>query len=112
MAKWVDMMLKKERGMIKWMPFNSVVPSNDVIKSILIEKSKIKMPVLCEEQKNKIEHDLMLKYYANEKISISYYYQGKILTINERIKKIDSVFHKIYFENHTLLFDQIIKING
>lgn len=104
--------MHKERGMIKWAPFDSVVSNKEVIGSILKEKSKVKMPILCEEQKNTIEQALMFKYYANEKINISYFYQGKILTINERIKKIDSTFHKIYFENHTLLFDQIIKVNS
>ena len=40
-----------DRGMIKWMPFNSVVSSKEIINSILKDKSKISMPILSEEQK-------------------------------------------------------------
>ena len=34
-----------DRGMIKWMPFNSVVSSKEIINSILKNKSKISMPI-------------------------------------------------------------------
>ena len=37
-----------DRGMIKWMPFNSVVSSKEIINSILKDKSKISMPILSE----------------------------------------------------------------
>lgn len=105
-------MHKSERGMIKWMPFNSVVPNKEVVNSVLKEKNKIDMPSLCEEQKDKIEKQILLKYYAKEKVYISYYFQGRIITTYEKIKKIDPVFHKIYLENHILLFDQIVKVNS
>ena len=35
-----------DRGMIKWMPFNSVVSSKEIINSILIIKSKLSMTIL------------------------------------------------------------------
>ena len=72
-----------ERGIIKWMPFNSVISSKEVVNSILKEKSKIKMPILSEEQ---------------------------IINISGYIKKIDPTYRKIYFENKTILFNQIIKV--
>ena len=73
-----------DRGMIKWMPFNSVVSSKEIINSILKNKSKI---------------------------NISYYQNGNINLINSYIKKIDFTYHKIYFENKTILFDQIVSLN-
>ena len=73
-----------DRGMIKWMPFNSVVSSKEIINSILKDKSKI---------------------------NISYYQKGNINLINSYIKKIDFTYHKIYFENKTILFDQIVSLN-
>ena len=48
-----------ERGIIKWMPFNSVISSKEVVNSILKEKSKIKMPILSEEQVINIEKTLI-----------------------------------------------------
>ena len=36
---------------------------------------------------------------------------GNINLINSYIKKIDFTYHKIYFENNTILFDQIVSLN-
>lgn len=99
-----------DRGMIKWMPFNSVVPSKQIVNEILKEKNKVKMPNLSNEQKKIIEDKIITAYYENEKINITYYYQGKLLDLEGTIKKIDSIYHKIYFNNKILLFDQIVKI--
>lgn len=101
----------RDRGMIKWMPFNSVVSSKEIIKSILKDKSKISMPILSEEQKNVNEQKLLIAYYSKSKINISYYQNGNINLINSYIKKIDFTYHKIYFENNTILFDQIVSLN-
>ena len=49
-----------DRGMIKWMPFNSVVSSKEIINSILKDKSKISMPILSEEQKDVNEQKLLI----------------------------------------------------
>ena len=100
-----------ERGMIKWMPFNSVVSSKEIINSILKDKSKISMPILSEEQKDVNEQKLLIAYYSKSKINISYYQNGNINLINSHIKKIDFTYHNIYFENKTILFDQIVSLN-
>lgn len=100
-----------DRGIIKWMPFNSVVSGKEIVNGILKEKSKISMPILSEEQKNIIEKKIILSFYTNTKINLIYYQNGKMLTIKSYVKKIDSTYHKIYFENKVILFDQIIQIN-
>lgn len=97
--------------MIKWMPFNSVVSSKEIINSILKDKSKISMPILSEEQKHVNEQKLLIAYYSKSEINISYYQNGNINLINSYIKKIDFTYHKIYFENNTILFDQIVSLN-
>lgn len=99
-----------ERGIIKWMPFNSVISSKEVVNSILKEKSKIKMPILSEEQIINIEKILILAFYSNVKINVFYYRNGTIENISGYIKKIDPTYRKIYFENKTILFNQIIKV--
>ena len=99
-----------DRGMIKWQPFDSVIPSKQIVNEILKQKSRIKIPNLSDEQKKIIEDKLILAYYENEEITLDFYYEGKIIQIKETIKKIDSTYRKIYFKNNVLLFDQIIKI--
>lgn len=97
-----------DRGMIKWAPFNSVVNSKEIVNQILKEKSKITIPKISEEQKNNNEQNIINAYYENIKIKIEYFYAGRILKINDYIKKIDFTFNKIYFNNKIILFDQII----
>ena len=86
-------------------------PSKEIINSILKDKSKISMPILSEEQKDVNEQKLLIAYYSKSKINISYYQNGNINLINSYIKKIDFTYHKIYFENNTILFDQIVSLN-
>jgi len=102
--------MNSDRGIIKWAPFNSTINNKELISGILKEKKKIKMPDLSEEQKRIIENKIINAFYTGEDIKLEYFYNGMIFTLNERIKKIDSTYHKIYFKNQILLFEQIVKI--
>lgn len=98
------------RGIIKWRPFDSVISSNKVVRELLKERAKIKRPILSDEQENNLEQKLIIAFYTNSPIKVSYFNNGKIDNFEDQIKKIDSIYHKIYFQNHTLLFEQIIEI--
>lgn len=100
-----------DRGMIKWLPFNSVISGKHMVKEILKEKRKQKMPILSYEQKLAIQNKILCAFYEQEKIKITYYYNGKFFMLEGTIKKIDSTYHKIYFNNKTLIFDQIINVS-
>ena len=82
-----------DRGMIKWMPFNSVVSSKEIINSILKDKSKISMPILSEEQKDVNEQKLLIAYYSKSKINISYYQNGNINLINSYIIHLNKLLY-------------------
>ncbi len=98
------------RGIIKWRPFDSVTSSQRIIKDLLKERGKIKKPILSEEQKGILESKLVLAFYTNDSIKISYFRNGEINHFEDKIKKIDSTYHKIYFQNHIILFDQITEV--
>ena len=100
-----------DRGMIKWAPFNSVISSKEVVRSIQSERNIFKMPIFSDEQKQNIEEKLIEAFYEQKTVCIDYFYAGKIIQKNGIIKKIDSTFHKIYFNNQILIFEQILKIN-
>lgn len=99
-----------DRGIIKWQPFESVTSTKSMIREINKEKSKIKHPLLSEEQINEIEQNLLLAFYEQNEIEIFYYKTGSIIKVKSNIKKIDSIHHKIYLKNITLLFEQIVRI--
>lgn len=99
-----------KRNAIKWLPFNSVVNSKEIVNDLLYERNKSIKPTLSDEQKEFIEENLINAYYEHKKIKIDYFYNGNIYTCESIIKKIDFTFHKIYFNNKTLIFDQILKV--
>ena len=103
-------MPKNDRGMIKWLPFDSVTSGKRMIRDVLEEKSEIEQPVLSNEQKDVLEEKLLLAYYAKSPITVEYFYAGHIYSFKKIIKKIDFINHKIYFNNNVLLFEQIINL--
>ena len=44
--------MNKDRGMIKWMPFNSVVSNKEILYSLIKEKEKITKPHISEDETN------------------------------------------------------------
>ena len=102
-------MQNKNRGQIKWAPFNSVINTKDIIDDIYTNKVDI-MPTLSEEQTNNLEKKIINAYYEQVQINIKFFYNNKRLNSFGTIKKIDFTYHKIYFNNFVLMFDQIISL--
>lgn len=102
----------KDRGMIKWMPFDSVVSSKKVVQSIIQEKSKVLKPILSEEQMTEIENRLWEGFHNQITIHISYYFQGTIRKKDSIILCIQRNEKKIIFKDYSYLyFDQILNVS-
>ena len=96
-----------DRGMIKWLPFNSVISTN-----YILQKKKVLLPVLSEEQKFYIEKKIINAYYTQEKIKIKYFYNGVIYQNDYFVKKINAIKKEIILnDSFKLNFQQIIDIN-
>ena len=103
--------MNKDRGMIKWMPFNSLMNGRVIVNNLLDEKSKIKMPILSDDEIGEIENNIINAYYTQNKIIITYYKNGYLLKTKSLIKKIDYTRKIIYLDNNiNLLFRQITNI--
>lgn len=103
--------MNKDRGIIKWMPFESLTPSKKIIESILTEKEKVKKPILSLEQQQEMEEKLVSAFYEQEKITLKFYKNEKIYTITSFIASIDTTYKKIIFQNKTTIhFKQIVEI--
>lgn len=99
-----------DRGMIKWQPFNSVISGKTIIESIQKEKSKLKKPIMSEEEINYLEKNIIDAYFMKENVNITYFQDGEILQVNGKIKKIDQIYKLVYLDYKKLLFSQIINI--
>lgn len=102
--------MNKDRGMIKCIPFNSVVSNKEVLMSIMKEKAKVNKPIMSDDEKSIIEEAIIDAFYMQNKVNITYYKNGYTYEYNGTIKKIDSSNKLIYLTNCRLLFNQIIKV--
>ena len=102
----------KDRGIIKWQPFNSVVPSSKIIKSILKEKRKIKKPLLSQDQLNTLQRNLISAFHNHSKVCLYYYFNGEIQKEEGFVNQILKSQKAIIFNNKTIFFVQLLKIKN
>ena len=101
-----------DRGIIKWMPFNSICEEQKLIDLLIKKKSKIAKPHLSREQLEEIEKTIIEAFYEQIPVKITYYKNGFLFQTISKIKHIEPTSKKIYLKNQQiLLFLQIIKIN-
>ena len=94
----------RDRGMIKWAPFDSVIGTKKLCYDILKEKDYIQIPILSQEQLEDIESNILSSYYSKSNLKITYYYMGKIYNTNSKIKYIDKYKNQIILNNGKILF--------
>lgn len=103
--------MNKDRGIIKWQPFESLTPSKKVVDTILHEKSKIKKTILSLEQQQEIEEKLVEAFYEQIEVTLKIYKNGYIKTTTSSILEMDYTYKKITLKNKDkILFMQIIEI--
>ena len=96
-----------DRGIKKWNPFNSVVPSSELFKS----NKPLKRPNPSESEITYFEELLKESLYTGQRICIKYINRNKIYEEEKIVKKIDSVNLNIFFLDNTKInFRQIYKI--
>lgn len=103
--------MNKDRGIIKWQPFNSIVGEKELINSLLKEKQKIKKPILSLEQQRKIEEKLVEAYYEQIPVTLKIYKNGLVYQFTSNILSMDYVFKKITLKTgKIILFQQILEV--
>ena len=101
----------KDRGIIKWQPFESLEPTKDIVNSLLMEKNKIAKPVLSADQLEDLNEVLKECYYNQNTVQVTYFKKNNIYNIKGIINSID-VNNKIILINNTLKLhiSQILQI--
>ena len=93
-----------DRGMIKWMPFNSVVNTKYIVNSIEKEKRKISKPILSDEQIAEIENNILESFINKVPISFKIYQAGYIYEFIDTVTNIDSSKKIIVLANHKKIY--------
>lgn len=101
----------KDRGMIKWQPFDSIISSKEVINNILKEKDKQDKPILSLEQMEDLNNKIFENFYAKNYITLTFYEANYIKQIKGKITFIDEYKKIIWINNNKKLhISQILKI--
>ena len=96
----------KDRGMLKWRPFNSVVPNRELLSEDKIPDK----PALSKDELEEYEEILKWSFYTGSNIEITYLEKNKVKSIVDVVLKIDSIKKNIYLNNKILNFRQIYRV--
>lgn len=79
----------KDRGIIKWAPFDALNGFHETIESYKYEKGKRHKPVLLEDKLEALDQILKLVIENNSEIQIYYFYDGYVKNVYGYVKRID-----------------------
>lgn len=86
-----------DRGMKKWLPFNSLVEQKQYLRQMKQDINKAEPPLLSEDQAEDINN--ILCNYHGEVAEVHFYKKNKIFSVMGKITKIDQNVHCIVVDN-------------
>lgn len=99
------------RDLVKWKPFNAVVPGSYMVNKVLKDKYKINMPVLSEDQQLEIQEKIYNSFQNQELIKIKYFRDGNVFIREGKVTNINISKHKLIINDRFFVFfSQIIEI--
>ena len=97
------------RESAKWAPFESLFKTKDFLEEYESKLLLHPKPLLSEDELSELETSLLDAYHTQEKVEVTYYYQGRDYHKQGIIRLIAQ--GKVYFGDSTSLYlDQILKI--
>lgn len=97
----------KDRGIIKWAPFDALVGFNQMINDLKYKMGKIEKPTLDEDQLMEMDYVIKEAIKFNKELQIEYYNDGYIKSIYGYIKKVN-----LYDQNLILGYDITIDLSS
>ncbi len=99
-----------KRNQIRWMPFESIFHSKEIISEIETKKNIHQKPTLSEDELDCLSKILLEAIHTRARVKVLFYYNGqeyiktgKIITIENNMR--------IFFEDHSsLYFEQILNL--
>lgn len=98
-----------DRGIKKWAPYKSLIEQDFSLKSHKENDEKIEKPKISADFAEEI-NEILVNYHG-ELLTIEYYSRGKILSIVDRIKKIDTYEKKlVLFSRKSIILSDVVSI--
>ena len=96
------------RGMIKWMPFQSLNEQATYLQQMRSNKSKVERPLISSDVASGINE--ILTNYHGEVVRVRYYDKGSILKAKGIIKYIDNFAKRLRIDSIDIDFINLLEI--
>ena len=101
----------KDRGIIKWAPFDSLVSFKTDVKQMVETRNATQKPLLSEDQKVRLDETLQQIKLNSDEVYLVFYENKKISHLTSKIIKIDVINKKLILEyKMSLLINDILSI--
>ena len=100
----------KDRGIIKWAPFDALNGFRETIELYKYNKGKKAKPVLDENQLEEMDRTIKEAISDSKEIQVSYFEDGYIKDMYGFVKKVDVIYKEIIFSK-TLKLDMNDVVN-
>lgn len=88
----------RDRGIIKWAPFDALVGFHSLLKELKYRLNRQEQPILSDDQYERLNQTLKIAIENHYFVSIHYYQDGYIQSIAGYIQKVDWINRKIILE--------------
>ena len=93
----------KDRGIIKWAPFDALVGFKELINKMHYNRNKKPKPILSSDQLENMDYLLQEALIKKLELVFDYYEDGYIKTVYGKIKKVDQINQLIILNNNLKL---------
>lgn len=101
--------MNSDRGMMKWMPYQSLVEQSSFLAVMRHQKARISKPRISSERAEKINE--ILTTYCGEEVKAKYYDDGFLHFLDGTISKIDATWRYILLQGKRIEFRNLIDLD-
>lgn len=98
----------KDRGMMKYAPYQSLVEQSASLRKLRYNKNKKEKPVISNERAEEI--NAVLSSYNNEEVIIRFFEDGYLYYIEGKIEKIEPMYRFLKINDKKIEFKNLIEI--
>ena len=91
--------MDRDRGIIKWAPFDALVGFSNLLNELKYNRKKAEKPILSDDQKAIMDQNITYAKEFNQEVTIVYFQDGYFKEVFGKIKKIDQIKQMIILEN-------------
>lgn len=90
----------KDRGIIKWQPFDALTGFRDSINNMIYKNNKKEKKILLEDKLEEMDYIIKEARAYKKEVSLEYYEDGYYKIMYGFIKKVDFINKKVILNNN------------